>query len=94
MFFGAREGVIEAAFHGIDCAIVIVDEEFTDFLEAAGERGTHLRDPRPDRTMKILVQPQKGGTYKLLFYDGRHTRGAAFVELMETPRGPRPTSTG
>ena len=41
--------------------------------------------------MKILVQPQKGGTYKLLFYDGRHTRGAAFVELMETPRGPRPT---
>jgi len=33
MFFGAREGVIEAAFHGIDCAIVIVDEEFTDFVK-------------------------------------------------------------
>ena len=33
MFFGAREGVIEAAFHGIDCAIVVVDEEFTDFLK-------------------------------------------------------------
>jgi len=33
MFFGAREGVIEAAFHGIDCSIVIVDEEFTDFLK-------------------------------------------------------------
>jgi putative transcriptional regulator len=33
LFFGAREGVIEAAFHGIDCAIVIVDEEFTDFLK-------------------------------------------------------------
>jgi len=33
MFFGAREGVIEAAFHGIDGAIVIVDEEFTDFLK-------------------------------------------------------------
>jgi putative transcriptional regulator len=33
MFFGGREGVIEAAFHGIDCAIVIVDEEFTDFLK-------------------------------------------------------------
>jgi putative transcriptional regulator len=33
MFFGAREGVIEAAFHGIDCVIVIVDEEFTDFLK-------------------------------------------------------------
>jgi helicase len=41
--------------------------------------------------MKILVQPQKGGMYKLLFYDGRHTLGAAFVELAETPRGPRPT---
>ena len=33
MFFGAREGVIEAAFHGIDCTIVIVDEEFTDFIK-------------------------------------------------------------
>jgi putative transcriptional regulator len=33
LFFGAREGVIEAAFHGIDCAIIIVDEEFTDFLK-------------------------------------------------------------
>lgn len=33
MFFGAREGVIEAAFHGIDCVIFIVDEEFTDFLK-------------------------------------------------------------
>ena len=41
--------------------------------------------------MKILIQPQKGGTYKLLFYDGRHVLGAGFVELMETPRGPRPT---
>jgi putative transcriptional regulator len=33
IFFGSREGVIEAAFHGIDCAIFIVDEEFTDFLK-------------------------------------------------------------
>ncbi|MFA5331705.1 MAG: MarR family transcriptional regulator [Methanoregula sp.] len=33
LFFGAREGVIESAFHGIDCLIVIVDEEFTDFLK-------------------------------------------------------------
>jgi putative transcriptional regulator len=33
MFFGAREGVIEAAFHGIDSAIVIVDQEFTDFIK-------------------------------------------------------------
>src|SRR5512145_23842 len=60
-------------------------------FKAPGERGTRLRDPRPDRTMKILVQTQKGGTYKLLFYDGKHTRGSAFVELTETPRGPRPT---
>ena len=41
--------------------------------------------------MKILVQPQKGGSYKLLLYDGRHVLGAAFVDLSETPRGPRPT---
>lgn len=33
MFFGAREGAIEAAFHGLDCVVVIVDEEFTDFLK-------------------------------------------------------------
>ena len=41
--------------------------------------------------MKIIVQPQKGGSYKLLLYDGRHVLGAAFVDLSETPRGPRPT---
>jgi archaea-specific helicase len=41
--------------------------------------------------MKILVQPQKSGTYKLLFSDDRHTKGAGYVELTETPRGPRPT---
>jgi len=41
--------------------------------------------------MKILVQPQKGSSYKLLFYDGRHVLGAGFVDLTETPRGPRPT---
>ncbi|MFA4877924.1 MAG: DEAD/DEAH box helicase [Methanoregula sp.] len=41
--------------------------------------------------MKVVVQPQKGGSYKLIFFDGRNTRGAGFVELMETPRGPRPT---
>lgn len=33
MYFGSREGVIEAAFHGLCCAIYIVDEEFTDFLK-------------------------------------------------------------
>ncbi|MCK9631737.1 MAG: DEAD/DEAH box helicase [Methanoregula sp.] len=41
--------------------------------------------------MKIIVQPQKGGSYKLLFYDGRNVRGAGYVELQDTPRGPRPT---
>ncbi|MCX6697374.1 MAG: DEAD/DEAH box helicase, partial [Methanoregula sp.] len=40
--------------------------------------------------MKIIVQPQKGDVYKLLFYDDRHVRGAGFVELAETPKGPRP----
>ncbi len=33
MFFGAREGAIEAAFHGINCSVVVVDEEFTDLLK-------------------------------------------------------------
>ncbi len=39
MFYGAREGVIEAAFHGLNCLLLIVDEEFTDYLkrlEASG----------------------------------------------------------
>jgi helicase len=40
--------------------------------------------------MKIIVQPQKGDLYKLLFYDDRHVRGAGFVELNDTPKGPRP----
>lgn len=33
LFFGACDGVIEAALHGITCAIVIVDNEFTNFLK-------------------------------------------------------------
>jgi len=33
MFYGAREGIIEAAFHGMQCLMLIVDEEFTDFLK-------------------------------------------------------------
>lgn len=32
-FFGACDAVIDAAFHGLECSIVIVDEEFTDFLK-------------------------------------------------------------
>lgn len=31
--FGAPDAVIDAAFHGLECSIVIVDEEFTDFLK-------------------------------------------------------------
>lgn len=33
MFYGAREGIIEAAFHGLHCMLLVVDEEFTDFLK-------------------------------------------------------------
>ena len=33
LYFGSREGAIEAALHGIPCGIVIVDEFFTDFLK-------------------------------------------------------------
>lgn len=40
--------------------------------------------------MKIIVQPVKG-SYKFLFYDGRHVRGAGITELSETPKGQRPT---
>lgn len=32
-FFGARDAVVDAAFCGLECAMVIVDEEFTDFLK-------------------------------------------------------------
>jgi len=32
-FFGAADAVVDAAYHGLECAIVIVDEEFTDFLK-------------------------------------------------------------
>lgn len=41
--------------------------------------------------MKILIQPQKTGNYKLVFFDGKNTRGSGYVELTDTPRGPRPT---
>jgi archaea-specific helicase len=41
--------------------------------------------------MKILVQPSKSGSFKLVFFDGRNTRGSGYVELTDTPRGPRPT---
>ena len=39
--------------------------------------------------MKILVQPVKG-SYKLLFYDGKHVLGVGITEMTETPKGPRP----
>lgn len=40
--------------------------------------------------MKIIIQPVKG-SYKILFYDGKHVRGSGITELSDTPRGPRPT---
>lgn len=33
LFFGAGEGVIDAAYHGITCAIVIVEDEATNFIK-------------------------------------------------------------
>jgi putative transcriptional regulator len=33
IYFGSREGAIEAALHGIPSGVVIVDEFFTDFLK-------------------------------------------------------------
>lgn len=43
MFYGAREGVIEAAFHGLDCLLVCVDEEFTEFLKRLEDAGLTYR---------------------------------------------------
>ncbi len=43
MFYGAREGVIEAAFHGLDCLLVCVDEEFTEFLKRLEDAGLRYR---------------------------------------------------
>lgn len=37
--FGSREGAVEAAFHGVECAVLIVDEEFTDFLKRLENAG-------------------------------------------------------
>ncbi|MGA9086155.1 MAG: DEAD/DEAH box helicase [Methanoregula sp.] len=39
--------------------------------------------------MKIIVQPVKG-SYKLLFYDGKHVHGVGIAEMADTPKGPRP----
>lgn len=39
--------------------------------------------------MRIVVNPQKGN-YKILFLDQHSIRGAAFTEISETPKGPRP----
>jgi helicase len=39
--------------------------------------------------MRIVVQPQKGN-YKILFLDQHSIRGAAFMDLSETPKGLRP----
>jgi putative transcriptional regulator len=43
MFFGAREGAIEAAFHGLDCLLCCVDEEFTEFLKRLEDAGLTYR---------------------------------------------------
>lgn len=39
--------------------------------------------------MRIIVHPQKGN-YKILFLDHHHVRGTGFVDMSETPKGPRP----
>jgi putative transcriptional regulator len=43
MFYGAREGVIEAAFHGLYCLLCCVDEEFTEFLKRLEDAGLAYR---------------------------------------------------
>jgi len=39
--------------------------------------------------MMIIVQPVKG-SYRILFYDGKHVRGAGITELTDTAKGLRP----
>jgi len=39
--------------------------------------------------MMIIVQPVKG-SYRILFHDGKHIRGAGITELSDTPKGLRP----
>ena len=39
--------------------------------------------------MRVIIHPQKGN-YKILFLDNHHVRGTGFVEMSETPKGPRP----
>ncbi|HJJ42374.1 MAG TPA: winged helix-turn-helix transcriptional regulator [Methanocorpusculum sp.] len=39
LYLGAREGTIEAAFQGIHCLMVIVDEDFTDFIHRLEQSG-------------------------------------------------------
>jgi len=39
--------------------------------------------------MMIIVQPAKG-SYRILFHDGKHVRGAGVTELTDTPKGLRP----
>jgi predicted transcriptional regulator len=55
ILFGAREGVISAVVHGIDCAIVIVYEEFTDFFKAPGDGRSRVRDSRPDYSSLMTI---------------------------------------
>ena len=43
VFVGAREGVIEAAFHGLDCLLCCVDDEFTEFLKRLEGAGLTYR---------------------------------------------------
>ena len=44
--------------------------------------------------MKIIVQPQRGGIYKMLYHDGKNVRGTGLWSSTDTPRGPSRPGTG
>lgn len=54
IFFGSREGVIEAALYGIPSGIVIVDEFFTDFLKLVEQAGLSYE-------IHDIIQPSHDG---------------------------------
>ena len=57
LFFGASEGVIDAAYHGITCAIVIVDDESANLVKRLENTPLESRGPT------ILILPEESIRY-------------------------------
>lgn len=55
LYFAARDGVIDAAQYGIDCTIVVVDDQFTDIL-------WHVANAKMAYVIHDLTIPRNPGT--------------------------------